>query len=257
MLEVSPVRAFRDNYIWLIHGRSDRQRVAVVDPGEAAPVSDFCQQNNLRPEVVLVTHHHWDHTGGIADLADRWQFEVYGPASENIQARDHALAEGEQVKLETLGLEFLVIDIPGHTAGHIAFFGEGAVFCGDTLFSAGCGRLFEGSPAQMSSSLDKLAALPEDTRIFCGHEYTLDNLRFALAVEPGNTDVQQYREHAAEIRENDQPTLPSTIGLEHRVNPFFRYKTETVRRAAEQKAGRKLNDPVDVFATIRQWKDSF
>ncbi len=257
MLEVSPVRAFRDNYIWLIHGRSERRRVAVVDPGDARPVIDYCRQQDLIPEVLLITHHHWDHTGGIADLQEQWPCTVYGPAGEDIHARDHGLVEGDRVKLESLGLEFAVIDIPGHTAGHIAFVGEGAVFCGDTLFSGGCGRLFEGSPAQMSASLDKMAALPEDTRVFCGHEYTLDNLRFALTVEPENADTLAYREQALAVREKDQPTLPSTIGLEQRINPFLRCRTDNVRSAAEKRAGRELTDTVEVFATIRQWKDGF
>ncbi len=257
MLRVTPIRAFSDNYIWLIHGPRSPGRVAIVDPGDSMPVMKYLDREGLGAAAILLTHHHPDHVGGVARLAGELELPVYGPASEQIPVREIELAEGDQVRLETLGLEFRVIDCPGHTAGHIAYLGHGALFCGDTLFSAGCGRLFEGTPQQMAASLAKLAALPDDTRVFCAHEYTLSNLRFACAVEPDNKDVARYLDRAAALQADNEPTLPSTIGLEKLVNPFLRCHTESVRKAAETQAGQPLTDPVQVFAAVRAWKDRF
>ena len=257
MLKATPVPAFSDNYIWLIHGLGDRRRVAIVDPGDAGAVSKHVKKHGLEPAAILVTHHHWDHVGGVARLVDEFALPVYGPADEDIPGRDFALREGDRVKLRDLGLEFDVIECPGHTAGHIAYYGHRSLFCGDTLFSAGCGRLFEGTPAQMADSLGKFARLPGDTRVYCTHEYTLSNLRFASTVEPANADIQAYCSSAKERRDSGQPTLPSTLGLEERVNPFMRCGEESVRTSAEARAGRPLRDPVAVFATVRAWKDEF
>jgi hydroxyacylglutathione hydrolase len=257
MLKVTPVEAFSDNYIWLIHGRTDPCRVAIVDPGDPRPVLNRLEDDGLEAVAILATHHHSDHIGGVNTLVDALRLPVYGPASERIPRLDYPLRQSDRVSLESLGIEFGVIDCPGHTAGHIAYHGHGALFCGDTLFSAGCGRLFEGTPKQMTNSLEKLAALPEDTHVYCTHEYTISNLRFAAAVEPGNDDVLAYLDRAGRLRKDDRPTLPTTLELEKRVNPFLRCAQEDVRRAAERHIGRALHDNVAVFAAVRAWKDGF
>ena len=257
MLKVTPVPAFRDNYIWLVHGPRSPGGVAIVDPGDPIPVLEHLDREGLKAGAILVTHHHPDHVGGVNRLAGEFDIPVYGPASESIPGRDVALTEADRVQLEKLGLEFRVLECPGHTAGHIAYLGHGALFCGDTLFSAGCGRLFEGTPRQMSDSLSKLGALPGDTRVFCTHEYTLSNLRFAAAVEPDNIDIAEYTERAEALRADDRPTLPSTLELERAVNPFLRCGEPAVRHAAEAHAGRTLAGPVEVFAAVRAWKDRF
>jgi hydroxyacylglutathione hydrolase len=257
MVEIRPLRAFHDNYIWLIHGPEDARRVAIVDPGDAAPVEAALAERGLELAAILVTHHHGDHTGGIRALLERFDVPVYGPAEEPIPGRTHALQGGDRLDLPALGLSFEVIDVPGHTAGHIAYYGHGALFCGDTLFSGGCGRLFEGTPSQMTASLDRLAALPDSTRIYCAHEYTLANLRFAAAVEPDNRALADYTAQARGLRADDRPTLPSTVGLERSVNPFLRCDEPAVVRAAETHGGRALADRVEVFATVRAWKDGF
>ena len=257
MLEATPVRAFSDNYIWLVHGTRQRTRVAAIDPGDARPVIAALEQQGLQLGAILVTHHHPDHVGGVSELVGRFKVPVYGPAGETIPERTVSVAGGSRVHLEDLGLDFEVFDIPGHTRGHIAYHGHGALFCGDTLFSAGCGRLFEGTPAQMQRSLDTLRALPPDTRVYCGHEYTVNNLRFALAVEPENGTTREYLETAKDLRSKGRPTLPSNMALEIAVNPFLRWDEPTVQKSAERKAGRSLDNPVEVFATIRQWKDGF
>jgi hydroxyacylglutathione hydrolase len=257
VLQVSPVRAFADNYIWLIHAPSDPATVVVVDPGDAAPVKAELDDRGLKLAAIFATHHHPDHVGGAAELADRAGAPVFGPAREAIPSIKRKLGERDQVDLPELGLHFTVLDIPGHTSGHIAFVGHGAVFCGDTLFSAGCGRLFEGTAEQMLTSLNKLKALPPRTHVFCGHEYTLSNLRFAKAVEPANTAVDRHIEQCSELRERNEPTLPSTIELEHAINPFLRCDVESVKQAAEAHAGRKLHSQVDIFAVHREWKNGF
>jgi hydroxyacylglutathione hydrolase len=257
MLDVTPVRAFSDNYIWVIQGTVSPARVAVVDPGDAGPVFAHLEKGRKELAAILVTHHHRDHCGGVTDLKTRYDVPVIGPTAEEIPLRTQAVRGGDHVVLEGLGLEFDVLDIPGHTRGHIAFYGHGTLFCGDTLFSAGCGRLFEGTPAQMSHSLAVLGSLPAETRVYCGHEYTASNLRFALAVEPGNARTQRYADESRVTLAEGRPTLPSTLALEIAVNPFLRCDTKTVRQAASQHAGRALEDPVEVFATIRRWKDEF
>jgi hydroxyacylglutathione hydrolase len=256
-LEATPVKAFSDNYIWLIHGLRDRRDVAVVDPGDAQPVIEALERQGLRLRTVLVTHHHMDHVGGCTALRQRYDVPVVGPQSESIPERSRSVGGGDRVALPELGLEFAVFDIPGHTRGHIAYFGHGALFCGDTLFSAGCGRLFEGTPAQMQNSLATLRGLPGETRVYCGHEYTLNNLRFALTVEPDNGAAREYLETAKHLRAGNKPTLPSTLSLEIAVNPFLRWDAPTVQKSAEARAGCPLDNPVEVFAAIRKWKDGF
>lgn len=257
MLDVSPVRAFSDNYIWLIRGLADPAVAVVVDPGDARPVNAALEQHGLRLHAILVTHHHPDHVGGVAELAESHGARVYGPARERLPCEATTLDDGDHVRLAEPGLEFVVMNVPGHTLGHIAYYGHGALFCGDTLFSGGCGRLFEGTPAQMLDSLDRIAALPDDTRIYCAHEYTLGNLRFAATVEPGNADVIGALEATRVLRERDGISLPSTLGRERRINPFLRSREPSVRSAAEAHAGRAMAEPVEVFATVRSWKDGF
>lgn len=257
MLEVAPIPAFQDNYIWLIRGAKDPGAVAVVDPGDAVPVLQRLAAESLRLHAILATHHHADHVGGAARLVAETGATVFGPRSERLPVACVPLSDGERARVPALGLEFTVLDVPGHTAGHIAFYGHGALFCGDTLFSAGCGRLFEGTPEQMLASLDAFAGLPDATRVFCGHEYTLANLRFASAVEAGNPDIADYVQKATEMRAAGLPTLPSSIGLEKRVNPFLRSRHENVKLSAERRAGRPLPTPVAVFAEVRSWKDTF
>jgi hydroxyacylglutathione hydrolase len=256
MLDVRPIPAFRDNYIWVLRA-ADAHAVAVVDPGDAGPVLAALGRERLALAAILATHHHADHVGGIPELVEATGARVLGPARERLPSPFEKLGHGDRARIPELGLEFEVLDIPGHTAGHIAYVGHGAVFCGDTLFSAGCGRLFEGTPAQMLASLDSLAGLPDDTRVFCGHEYTQANLQFAATVEPANSAIMDYVKRAAAGRGAGRPTLPSTIGLEKRVNPFLRIRHENVKSSAERRAGRMLPTPVEVFAEIRSWKDGF
>lgn len=255
-LSLLALPAFDDNYLWLLH---NGQHALVVDPGDAAPVQAMLQTLNLQLKAILVTHHHADHVGGVAQLRDAWGAQVYGPATERIPAPYTPLRQGDAP--EVLGLSWQVIDVPGHTAGHIAFFnpdvnGKPLLFCGDTLFSGGCGRLFEGTPSQMLDSLGKLAALPANTVVCCTHEYTLANLRFALAVEPGNADLQTYYSQCVESRALGQPTLPTSVANEQRINPFLR-----TRQAAVQAAARTFDPAADsdvaVFAALRQWKNQF
>ena len=257
MLEVSPVRAFSDNYIWLIRAPADPGAAVVVDPGEARPVDAVLERHGLRLRAILVTHYHADHVGGVAELAANHGARVFGPARERLPCEAQLLDDGDHVRLAELGLEFLVMALPGHTLGHIAYCGHGALFCGDTLFSGGCGRLFEGTPAQMLGSLDRIAALPDATRIYCAHEYTLGNLRFAASVEPGNAEVIDALEATRVLRDRDAITLPSELSRERRINPFLRCREPAVKSAAEAHAGRPLPDPVDVFAAVRSWKDGF
>lgn len=257
MLQVTPVRAFTDNYIWLIHSPRDAARVVVVDPGDAQPVERMLAERNLTLAGLLITHHHADHVGGVADLLRNRPVPIFGPANETIPGNPERLREGDRAGFAELGLEFDVLDVPGHTAGHIAYVGHGAVFCGDTLFSAGCGRLFEGTAEQMHASLSKLAALPAETLVYCAHEYTLSNLKFGLAVEPGNEATARYQALCLELRARDEATIPSNMRQERNVNPFLRCDDETVKQAAEAYAGRGLQSQPEVFAVIRQWKDGF
>ena len=255
---IVPLNAFSDNYIWLI---TNGQDAMVVDPGQAAPVQQALAERNLALTAILLTHHHQDHVGGVADLVSQTGAMVYGPAGEVLPICDVALLEGDIVSDSSLQLSLSILDVPGHTAGHIAFAGEIAgqpvLFCGDTLFAAGCGRLFEGTPAQMEASLTKLAGLPADTAVYCAHEYTLSNMRWARAVEPANQHLQRWQARAEQQRALGQPTLPSSIGQELSCNPFLRARQSGVAHAAAIWAERPLNSPVEVFAALREWKNNF
>ena len=258
MVSIIPIPAFADNYIWLLRQRAS---AVVVDPGDAAPVLAYLAREGLTLTAVLATHHHGDHVGGIPALLAQFAVPVFGPARETIPGRTHAIGQGDVVNVPGLPATLTGIDIPGHTAGHIAFFGDvdgqPSLFCGDTLFAAGCGRIFEGTPRQMWTSLSALAALPDATRVYCGHEYTLANLRFALAVEPGNADVRDRMGREQVRRDLGEPTLPSTIGMEHATNPFLRAPLPAVRAAAARHAGRALADDIEAFAALREWKNTF
>jgi len=257
MLQVSPVRAFADNYIWLVHAPRDARSVVAVDPGDARPVEAELQSRGLALRAILITHHHPDHVGGVRELAERHGAGVWGPARESLPVDARPLDDGDAITLEDLGLEFSVMAVPGHTLGHLAYAGHGALFCGDTLFSAGCGRLFEGTAEQMLNSLERLAALPDETQVYCAHEYTLSNLRFAAAADPGNAEVAAALAAVTAARARDESTVPTTLGRERRINPFLRCREPGLRASAERYAGRSLTTPLEVFATVRAWKDGF
>ncbi len=261
--QILPLRAFSDNYIWLL----ERGRHAVlVDPGDAGPALAHLAAAGLQLVAILVTHHHPDHTGGIEGILAQLQGDVpipvYGPASEDIASVNCPLVDGDRVELPELQASFEVIAVPGHTRGHIAYYGRklcgcGVLFCGDTLFPCGCGRLFEGTPAQMHASLGRLAALPAATKLYCAHEYTQANIHFALAVEPDNEALHQREQQVARLRAADLPTVPSTVELELATNPFLRVTAPTVRASAQRSSGEQLTEPVAVFAAIRAWKNKF
>ena len=252
-----PVPAFSDNYIWVLH---DGQRALVVDPGEADGVMAWLAQHQLALDTILITHHHADHVGGVAALREATGARVIGPAYEPMPEPLQRVGAGEAVG--ALGLSFEVIEVPGHTSGHIAYFcadvdGAPLLFCGDTLFSGGCGRLFEGTPAQMLDSLTRLAALPGTTRVCCTHEYTLSNLRFARAVEPGNAELSAYAERCQRLRERNLPTLPSSIELEKQINPFLRAHVPAVEQTARAHDPASPPGPLGVFTTLRTWKNTY
>lgn len=252
--QIEPIPAFDDNYFWLL--RSGTQ-AAVVDPGDAAPVLQRLQQQQLTLTSILVTHHHHDHVGGVTELVRATGAHVFGPGGESIPHRDTALAGGDSI--ETLGATLQVFDVPGHTRGHIAYYAAAlnALFCGDTLFACGCGRLFEGTAEQMTESLARLAQLPPNTRVYCAHEYTLSNLRFALAVEPDNAALVARRQACADLRARGVPTVPSTLADELATNPFLRCDVPAVRLAAEVHSGQTLRTTSATFAALRTWKDRF
>ncbi len=259
MIQIDALPAFNDNYIWLLQDTASK-RCAVVDPGDAQPVLDWlAAHGDWQLSDILVTHHHHDHVGGVERLKKSTGARVHGPAAENIPARDTAL--GDNDSLRVLGLDFQVIAVPGHTLGHIAYYHEQTpaplLFCGDTLFAAGCGRLFEGTPAQMHASLSRLAALPDTTLVYCTHEYTLSNLRFARAVEPENAQVAQRFDEVTRLRAQDRITLPSNLALEKATNPFLRTSETSVKEKVDERTGRSDLDPTSIFAGLRAWKDTF
>jgi len=252
--EAIPV--LRDNYAWVLRPEGSTA-VAIVDPGEPGPVLAWLGQHGLRLGAQLVTHHHRDHTGGLAALREITGAPVYAPASEPVAPRDHAIGDGDCVALLDGALTLQALAVPGHTLGALAWVGEGLVCSGDTLFAAGCGRLFEGTPARMHASLMRLAALPGHLALLCGHEYTLANLAFAATVEPANPEIHEAIRRAQALRASGLPSLPTTLTEEKATNPFLRTHLPEVRRRAEAHAGTGLEDEVAVFAALRRWKDHF
>lgn len=244
----------RDNYAWVVH---DGRDAVVVDPGQADPILSWLHHHGLHLKAILVTHHHGDHVGGIAGLLAQSPCPVYGPAAEPIPLRTHALADGDRVRLAAPALELAVLAVPGHTLGHLAYFGHGYLFCGDTLFSCGCGRLFEGTAAQMHASLTRLAALPEDTLVCCAHEYTLANIAFAQTVDADNLRLHAWAELARRLRRQQRPTLPTRMAQERATNPFLRCDRPELRVAVSRMAGHEARTPVEVFALLRALKDEF
>lgn len=255
-IRILPLTAFNDNYIWVLRRGT---QVAVVDPGDAQPVLDYLAQTKGELCAILITHHHGDHVGGITALLRAHSAPVFGPKNPAISPISHALEDGAHVHVPELGLDLSVIAVPGHTLDHLAFYSPAlhAVFSGDTLFAAGCGRLFEGSAAQMYASLARLAALPGETRVYCAHEYTQANIGFALAVEPNNSDIQHRAEQVAAQRQAGQATVPSLLASELATNPFLRATIPAVRAAAEAQLGRAPSDDIETFSAIRRWKDTF
>lgn len=254
MIEITPIPAFHDNYIWAL-GHPAKNACVVVDPGDAEAVTQWLATTTYQLAAIIITHHHDDHVGGIKALKKAYDVPVYGPANEDIPMRDNDLYDGDELYLADIDTTFRVMEVPGHTAGHIAYYNDQWLFCGDTLFAAGCGRLFEGTPEQMYNSLSRLASLPETTEVYCTHEYTLANLAFAAMVEPDNQAIKQRTVEANELRELNQPTLPSTIALEKKTNPFLRSNEASIIKMAEHHVGHKLNTPTEVFAAVRHWKD--
>ena len=260
MIEILPICAFSDNYIWAI---TDHEQVVVVDPGDAAPVIEFIEKRNLTLAGILVTHYHPDHIGGIGQLINGHpDIPVWSPANEIVPHSTFSLKEGDIVSLPIENISLNVLDVPAHTAGHIAYTGklpngQPILFSGDTLFSSGCGRLFEGTAEQMLTAMKKISALPDNTLVYCTHEYTLSNLAFAMAVEPENIDIQQRALEVTTLREQNTPSIPCLLGSEKKVNPFLRWDIPQLKYTVEDWADEKLEDEISLFAAVRRWKDVF
>ena len=252
-MEITPLEAFDDNYIWLLR---QGDIVVVVDPGDEDPVLEFLAQEGLKLAAILITHKHGDHTGGVEALLAKYpEIPVYGPTNETASGVNQKVADGDEVRIEGLDATFQVMDVPGHTEGHVAYYGEGVLFCGDTLFAAGCGRVFTGTHQQLHDSLQRIAALPPQTLCYCAHEYTIDNLGFAKWVEPESAAIQQRDQQAKAMRSEGKPTVPSSLALELETNPFLRTDQTAVIQAAENYAGQKLQSGAEVFTAVRTWKD--
>ena len=255
MLEIFAIPAFTDNYIWAL--RKEKQLV-VVDPGDPNAVQDILLKETLDLIAILITHWHPDHTGGLLELSKEKAIPVYGPKGGHIEGITNELGENDQITI--LGNTFKVFETPGHTLDHISYFSDQEnpiLFCGDTLFSGGCGRLFEGTPTQMYNSLSKFSSLPEETKVFCTHEYTLSNLNFAVEVEPTNKELLKYYEEVSNKRNNDEITLPSNMKLEKNINPFLRSSESSIKKSAEKYSSKSNLDNIETLSVIRSWKDNF
>ena len=256
-LNVEPIEAFSDNYIWLLR-REGMQHAVCVDPGDATPVLHALNANALNLSAILITHHHHDHIGGIAELLEHFpQCKVFAPSDKRVPHATYVVGEGETITLDHLNCQFEVLEVPGHTRSHIAYYGEGCLFCGDTVFACGCGRLFEGSAKQMHQSLNKIMQLPDTTQIYCAHEYTLANIRFAKQVEPDNAALLEREASEEQKRAAGIPTVPSSLALEKETNPFLRSHHHTVALAASNFCQHQLDTSLEVFTQIRCWKDQF
>lgn len=255
-MKVDAIAVLTDNYVWALIDEATHHAL-IIDPGEATPVITFLKQHDLSLQAILITHHHWDHTNGIAEIIAQFPVSVYGPVSENIPHMTHAIMEQASLSLQHFPGTVRVLEIPGHTSGHLAYYVQDKLFCGDTLFAAGCGRLFEGTPTEMYLSLQKILSLPDDTEIYCAHEYTLSNLRFAETVEPGNKKIAERIQRVTALRNKQLPSLPSTLGEEKATNPFLRCDSKEVKENVEKRVGITLQDNVAVFSALRKWKDGF
>ncbi|MBK1647280.1 hydroxyacylglutathione hydrolase [Rhabdochromatium marinum] len=258
-LELAPIAAFADNYIWLLRTASS-SRVAVVDPGDARPVQSVLQQQGLELACIVITHHHRDHIGGLAALQAAWPgVEIIAPADPRIPGATQVVGDGERFKLPGLEIDFQGLAVPGHTSSHMAYLtldqDPPVLLCGDTLFSVGCGRVFDGTPEQLAASLRRLADLAPETLCYCAHEYTLENIGFARWVEPENSALAERAAEVERLRAADEPTVPSRLAVELATNPFLRVAQPTVIAAAERAAGRTLTDATEVFTALRRWKD--
>lgn len=255
-ITLKPIPSLSDNYIWLIINHSNSTAV-IVDPGTSAGCENYFEKEKIRPLAILVTHRHWDHVNGIEELVKKYDIPVYGPATEFIPCLTTPLAANERISFPEIGLDLQVMDIGGHTAGHIGYLTDNKFFCGDTLFSAGCGRLLGGTAEQLHATLNRISQLPDETVIYCTHEYTLDNLRFAQAVEPDNPDIQKRIDEVKDLRANNQPSLPFTLEMEKRYNPFLRTSQQSVMQAVARHSGQQIDNSEDCFRYLRMWKDGF
>ncbi len=253
-LRIHGIPAFQDNYIWAI---DNGQYALVVDPGDAEPVINYLKQLHLNLSAILITHHHGDHTGGIDELTQHFAPTVYGPDKERIKGVNVSVNPQDSIHIPQLDLDFTILDFAGHTRGHIGYYTEGILFCGDTLFSAGCGRIFEGSAAELFSALNTIKQLPQDTQIYCAHEYTQNNLQFALEVEPNNSALQHYAEHVDELRFNKHSTIPTLLTQELLINPFLRTDQESLQQALQQRFSEIDTDPLALFTFLREWKNIY
>lgn len=257
MFNITPIPAFNDNYIWALASPGSNE-VAVIDPGDADKVNQYLKKNGLQLSAILITHHHDDHTGGVNQLKSEHNATVYGPHNSPFEGLEVTLKQGDQVEL--FGQSLQVHEVPGHTLDHISYYLDGTqpqLFCGDTLFLAGCGRLFEGSAEQMHKAMEYFRSLPDITKIYCTHEYSLANLAFAAAVEPSSSAIQAATIQCNQLRQAGKPTLPTDIATEKQINPFLRYGETTVKQSAEQFSNTSLATEVAVFGAIREWKNSF
>ena len=256
-LNVSRLKAFEDNYIWLIHSNNpaNEKSIIIVDPGDQDPVLDAIKNNHYQPHAIFITHHHGDHCGGVKEILQHYDIPVYGPTNEQIRSVSHHCKQDDKIIFDDMNLSFSVMDVPGHTRGHIAFLGHQCLFIGDTLFAGGCGKLFEGSFEQMQQSLASLLELDDQTLIYCAHEYTQDNLKFALIADPKNKALLQRIDITNKLRNKQQATVPSLLKLEKATNPFLRFNETSIIDNAEKYSGLTLTNPVDTFKVVRQWKD--